>query len=341
MKLARAFPALLILAVLSLAQAGARDLTVVSRGAVMQSAVHTALVQPFTNATGIPISEQSWEGGAAALKTGADHWDLVALDPDEASAACSGGQLEKLDWSQVGGKDHYQALGQSDCTVGVTVFSLVLAWDKEKFTGSPGWSDFWDVAKLPGKRGLRRGVRGNLEIALLADGVAPGEVYKTLATPDGVDRAFRKLDQLKPYLVWWQTEADAARILASGDVLMTSAPSHQIAVAGQAAHRNFGIQWTDSLYDPISWGVIKGSPNLRAAEQFLYFAGTGAIEDRMVEAFGLGGLAKGANDMLPPAVLAMSSTAPNNLKNALQSDTGFWRDNLAKLQQRFDAWLSH
>ena len=341
MKLARAFPALLLVAALPFAQADARDLTVVSRGAVMQRAVHTALVQPFTNATGIPVIEQSWEGGAAALKTAADQWDVVALEPDEASTACSGGQLEKLDWSQVGGKDHYQALGQTDCTMGATVFSTVLAWDKDKFNGSPSWGDFWDVAKLPGKRGLRRGVRGNLEIALLADGVAPGDIYKTLATPDGVDRAFRKLDQLKPYLVWWQTDADAARILASGDVLMTSAPSDQIVVAGQAAHRNFGVQWTDSLYDPISWGMIKGSPNLRSAEQFLYFAGTGAIEDRMVDTFGLGGLAKGANDLLPPAVLAVSSTAPNNLKNALQIDTGFWRDNLAKLQQRFEAWLSH
>lgn len=157
MKLARAFPALLLVAALPFAQADARDLTVVSRGAVMQRAVHTALVQPFTNATGIPVIEQSWEGGAAALKTAADQWDVVALEPDEASTACSGGQLEKLDWSQVGGKDHYQALGQTDCTMGATVFSTVLAWDKDKFNGSPSWGDFWDVAKLPGKRGLRRG----------------------------------------------------------------------------------------------------------------------------------------------------------------------------------------
>ena len=57
--------------------------------------------------------------------------------------------------------------------MGATVFSTVLAWDKDKFHGSPSWGDFWDVAKLPGKRGLRRGVVGNLEIALLADGVAP------------------------------------------------------------------------------------------------------------------------------------------------------------------------
>ena len=59
------------------------------------------------------------------------------------------------------------------------------------------------MAKYPGKRGLRKGVQGNLEIALMADGVAPGDVYRTLRGSDGVARAFRKLDQLKPYLVFW------------------------------------------------------------------------------------------------------------------------------------------
>src|SRR6185312_8736139 len=117
--------------------------------------------------------------------------------------------------------------------------------------------DFWDVAKYPGKRGLRKGVRANLEIALLADGVAQADVYKTLATNDGVDRAFRKLDQLKPYIEWWQSEADPSRILASGDVLMTSAPSGEIVTAAEKGHRAFGVQFANSLYEVDSWGIMK------------------------------------------------------------------------------------
>ena len=65
----------------------------------------------------------------------------------------------------------------------------------------------------------------------MADGVAPGDVYKTLASGDGVDRAFRKLDQLRPYIVWWETSADAAKILGSGEVLMTSAANPAIVAA--------------------------------------------------------------------------------------------------------------
>ena len=137
------------------------------------------------------------------------------VDSDELATGCDEGLFEKLDWSAIGGKDHYLPQAVSDCGVGAGVASLVLAWDRDKFPATPTWADFWDVAKYPGKRGLHNGVRGNLEFALIADGVAPGDVYKVLATSDGVDRAFRKLDQLKPYIVWWHDDAEAARILAS------------------------------------------------------------------------------------------------------------------------------
>jgi hypothetical protein len=50
---------------------------------------------------------------------------------------------------------------------------------------------------------MRKTAKYSLEIALLADGVPPGDVYKVLSTPSGVDRAFKKLDELKPEIVWW------------------------------------------------------------------------------------------------------------------------------------------
>ncbi len=324
--------------------AAARDLTVVSRGPAMAAAMQAVFVAPFTAASGIQATQQTWDGDADALAAAVKQpsaWDIVQVNGNELSTGCAGGWFEKLDWSQIGGKDHYLPQAVSDCGVGGTVANLVLAWDRDKFQGNPTWADFWDVAKLPAKRGLRRDVVGNLEIALMADGVAPQDVYKTLATNEGVDRAFRKLDQLKPYIVWWKTEAEAGKILGSGDVLMTSAPSGEIVRDIQATRRNFGIQWSDSLYELLSWAIVKGSPNLRDATQFLYFAGTPAIEGRLVERFGLGGLAKGANDGLPPAQLAVSPTSPANLKSGLQIDATFWHDNLAKLRQRFEAWLAH
>ena len=322
----------------------ARDLTVTARDDAMPDALRRILAPPFAAASGIALKVQSWNGGTdalnAQLKSAANTWDVVEVSPEELAAGCSAGLLEKLDWSAIGGKDHYLPQGVSECGVGAAVKTQVLAWDREKFPAVPNWADFWDVAKYPGKRGLFKGVRGNLEFALIADGVAPADVYKVLATSDGVDRAFRKLDQLKPYIVWWQSGKDAAHILSSGDVLMTTAPAGQIVVAGKSDHRNFGIQWTAGLYEVDSWAIAKASPDLRQAEQFLYFAGMPALQGKLFEAAGVAGVAKGANDGLPADAQALSASYPKNLSVAVPLDNGFWHDNAAKLQQRFDAWLA-
>ena len=317
-------------------------LTIVTRGEATQAAVAQAYVQPFTFATDIPVRQESWDGGMDALKTKvADGgWDLVQVNADELAAGCGDGSLEKLDWSAIGGKDHYLAMGAGDCGVGATVHNTVLAWDRDKFQATPTWADFWDVAKIPGKRGLAKSVQGALEFALLADGVAPGDVYKTLATSDGVDRAFRKLDQLKPYIVWWQTPAEAAKILGSGDVLMTTTPSDVIVMADRVEKRNFGIQFAASLYEPRSWAIMKGEQNLREAQQFLYFTGAPSLQARLFRASGDVGLAKGVNDWLTPDQQALSPTFPTNASGALRVDNGFWRDNLVKLRARFEIWLA-
>jgi len=329
---------------LSCGLATARDLTLAMPPQI-QAAIEKVFVQPFTAATGIAAKTEAWEGGIDSLRAQArapdNTWDLVMVDGDELATGCSENLFEKLDWSAIGGKDHYLPQAVSDCGVGASVASLVLAWDRDKFPATPGWAEFWDVAKYPGKRGLHEGVRGNLEFALIADGVSPGEVYKVLATSEGVDRAFRRLDQLKPYIVWWHDAAEAARILTSGDVLMTSAWAPAITAINRDGHRNFGVQWTASLYEVQSWTILKGSPNLRSATQFLYFAGTPAIQARLAILFGEGGLAKGANDGLQPEIAQISPTAPVNLNAAVRVDAGFWHDNQAKLRQRFDTWLAH
>ena len=334
-----------VILAMSFGFAAARDLAVVTRGGLMQQATKDVFAKPFTTATTIAMQEESWEGGIDALRTQAkapeNAWDLVLVDGDELTTGCSENLFEKLDWTTIGGKEHYLPQGISDCGVGASVANLVLAWDRDKFPVTPGWGEFWDVAKYPGKRGLSRGVRGNLEVALIADGVSPSDVYKVLAASEGVDRAFRKLDQLKPYVVWWQDGSEAAHILASGDVLMTSAPSARIAAFNRAEHRNFGMQWNASLYDVQSWAIMKGSQNLRQATQFLYFVGTPAIQARLVGLFGEGGWAKGANDGLAPEAAQLSPTLPANLNAAVRTDVAFWHDNLAKLHQRFDAWLAH
>jgi putative spermidine/putrescine transport system substrate-binding protein len=196
--------------------------------------------------------------------------------------------------------------------------ALLLSWDRRKLPASPNWADFWDVAKYPGKRGLRAGPRGTLEIALLADGVAPGDVYATLRGSAGVDRAFRKLDQLRPYLVWWHADAEAATILRTGQVLMSSAPSGTIAAADAEGAQDFGMQWQGSLFGEIDWAMLTGSHAETAAAQFLAFATDPARQ---------------------AALVPLGYAPPADARPALVIDDAFWRQSGPALRARFAAWL--
>ena len=99
-----------------------------------------------------------------------------------------------------------------------------LAYDGAKLANGPKTiADLFDTKKFPGKRGLWKNPATNLEFALMADGVAPADVYKLLSTKEGVNRAFKKLDTIKKDIVWWEAGAQAPQLLASGEVTMTTA----------------------------------------------------------------------------------------------------------------------
>ena len=326
------------------APAPGSELAVASQGGALQTAQHEAYFRPFTTATGTAVKLTSWSGSLDELhrniETGALPWDVVLVDPADLGPGCDAGLFEKLDWSALGGKDHFLPLAVSDCGVGTAVSSLALTWDRDKFQATPTWSDFWDVARYPGKRGLRRSAQTTLEIALLADAVAPGDVYRTLRSDDGVERAFHKLEQLKPYLAWWMPDTGASQILKSGEVLLTSAQNVPVALANRAGG-HFGLQWAGCLYAVQSWAVVKGSPNLVTALKLLAFASDPARQAALTAALPYGPTVKGANEALAPDIQAYSPTAAANLAGALQIDEGYWHDNGAKLEQRFQTWLAH
>lgn len=320
----------------------AGDLGVVTRGGAEDEALRDIYLPPFTAATRIAVrTDLRWEGQLdslrARVKANDEGWDVILTETATLQPACEEGLLEKIDWPAIGGKDRYLPIAVSDCGVGAFLSAIVLSWDRDKLSGSPGWAEFWDVARIPGKRGLFLGPRGNLEFSLLADGVAPGEVYKQLRTAEGIDRAFRKLDQLRPFIVWWSAGSPALELLASGEVLMTSAPNGRISAINQAQQRNFGVQWSGGLARVTHWAIVKGAPNARAAQQFLYFAGNSAIQARLLPH---GGLTKGMLDFMAADAQALAPVQPTNLAAMLPADEAFWRENLEKLAQRFNDWLA-
>jgi putative spermidine/putrescine transport system substrate-binding protein len=337
--------ALLPAVMLMAGPAQARDLTVTAWGGSSQAAQKKIYYEPYMAKTGTKLLEDSWSGGIGTLRTkvkgGNANWDVVQVEVDELVLGCEEGLLEKLDWTAMGGRELFMKEAAHDCGVGSVVWSTALAYDADKLKDGPkSWADFWDVAKFPGKRSLRKGPKYTLEFALMADGVPKADVYKVLRTPEGVDRAFKKLDELKPHIVWWTSGAQPPQLLASGDIVMAGAYASRMFAASKADNRNFKVVWDGSVYAIDYWVILKGTPNKAAAQQLVTYM-TRAENQKQFPPLAFQGVTNlQANKEADAAVAPNLPTYPANLDVAVKLDPEFWVENNDQLNQRFNAWAS-
>lgn len=337
----------------------AKSITVVSWGGAYTKSQVEAYHKPWIAKTGNQIKSEDYNGGTAEIKAqveaGNVSWDLVDVELSDAIRACDEGLLETIDASTLpAGADGTPATEDfiegtlHDCAVANIVWSTIYAYDSTKMgdNAPKTMADFFDTGKFPGKRGLRKGPKANLEFALIADGVAASDVYNVLNTPEGIDRAFAKLDTIKGDVVWWEAGAQPPQLLADGEVAMTTAYNGRIfnAVAGE--DKPFEIVWDGQIWDLDLWVIPKGAPNKELAMDFLKFST--ATEQLAAQAsyISYGPSRKSSAplvgkyhnkdiDMGP-----QMPTAPNNLSNAVQNDFNFWADNQDQLNERFNAWLA-
>ncbi|WP_437880447.1 ABC transporter substrate-binding protein [Pseudomonas sp. LRF_L74] len=323
--------------------AQARDLTVSSWGGAYQDVQRKIFFAPYSQASGNKVVEDSWEGGIGLLRTRADGqdsgWDLVQVEAEDLQLGCSEGLFVQLDFARIGGQDNYIPSAVSECGVGNAVYNFVLSYDTSKVTRAPnGWNDFFDTTTFPGKRALRQGPKGNLEIALMADRVAPADVYTTLSTTAGVERAFKKLDSIKSQLLFWKAGGQPMQLLASGEVGMTTSYNGRVTNAIRQDHKPFGLVWNQSLQTMDSWVILANSPNVDKAYDLLEVMGKGENQKRWPALQPTGITSHQGIAALEPAVLADSPSAPQNSANVLVLNDRFWVDHIDELNAKWTAW---
>jgi len=324
----------------------ARDLTIVSWGGSYQDAQREVYFAPFTEATGLALTEDSWNGGIGALRARAEgpaSWDVVQVETDELVLGCEEGIIVPIDWEAVGGEDSFLPAAVHECGVGTIVWATVLAYDADRFPDDPpgSWADFFDTEAYPGTRALRAGPRQALEFALMGDGVPFEEIYDVLATEEGIERAFAKLESIKDSLIFWEAGAQPPQLLASGEVVMTSAYNGRVTAANQSEGKNFRIGWgAGFVYQIDSWVILANSDKQAEALEFIAFASDPENQKNLPPFIPYGPTHKDAAALVDPAVQPDIPTAPQNLESGLFFDDGFWVDNVERLNERFTAWAA-
>ena len=337
----------------------AESLTVVSWGGAYTRSQVKAYHEPFTKKTGIKINSEDYNGGIAQIKaqveSGNIKWDLVDLEPGDASRGCDEGLLVEIDPSTLPpapdgtpATEDFLEGAILPCAISSIVWSTVYAYDDTKFPGAKPSTiaDLFDTKKFPGKRGLRKSPLVNLEWALMADGVPADEVYDVLSSEAGVDRAFKKLSTIKDSVVWWEAGAQPPQLLADGEVAMASAYNGRLFAAIVKEKKPFVIVWDAQVWAVDTYAIIKGTPNLEAAMEYLKFStDTQRLADQ-ARWISYGPARKSSISMVTThaetgdEMMPHMPTTPEHMSTALANNQDFWTDNQDELNERFTTWLA-
>lgn len=339
-------------------------LKLVSWGGAYQHSQQKAYVEPYVKLNaGLKASwaEKSAEAVTYLGQSGnreAATWDLVDVVATDAIRLCDQGLAEPIDHDLVlapatDGTPPTRDFGQfivNDCFIPQIVYSMAFGYRTDMVGGRAPTSvcDIFDLRRYPGKRALEKRPKGNMEWALLCDGVPEDRLYDVLATPAGQERALAKLDTIKRHVIWWQAGADTPKLLGEGKIVMGSTYNGRLfsLIVDQGAPVE--MLWDRQILDLDGWVLPKGLPANRKARalDFVRFAtDTQRLSDQARHiAYGP---ARRSSAALPVrhAIhgIDMSNhipTAPQNARTALLYNYDFWARHLGTIDSRFQKWLA-
>jgi len=328
-------------------------LTVMTWPGAYGRAQASAQMRPYGAEKNVDVRPALWDGDLAEISAMVQKRqfkaDVIDFELPAAVKACHQGLLEKIDPAMLPpGADgtpaarDFVARAIGPCWVGSMVYSQVMVFSPRLKQVPATLADFFDRKKFPGRRALSRAsAKFNLEMALLADGVAPADVYKSLETPGGLDRAFARLDALKP--IWAHNSADAFDWVKNGQAVMATALNGDV-----QAQKDFtpGVIWDHQLYELDVFGVPAGNPKKNRALDFIAYATGSQALAGVANWVGYGPARRSAialvgnNPELGTPMRPVLPTAPENFRNAFAIDDGWWLAHGETIAPRWQEFVS-
>lgn len=325
--------------------ARAAELRIVSWGGAVSDAYRGAMWEPYAKQSGVKLVEDIYSGEFGKIKSQVEagnlQWDIADPEWPEVEQGCREGLFEKIDVTQFDTTDLIKD-AVSECGVMTILGGTVLAYNSEKISDPPkSWADFWNVGKYPGKRGMRRAITETLPMALMADNVPIAEIYKVLATKEGQDRAFRKLDELKPHIVWWTSGTEQIQGLLTGEYDLAMAWNGRITSANKEEGSKLAIAWeAGQVLNGDRWVILKGSPNKQQAIDFIKFALQPEPQAEFMRRIPYGQVNQKAYPLLKDEEKKDLPTTEEHLKSALLVDPAFYLEHREALTERFEKWVT-
>lgn len=332
--------------------AGSGEVVVYTVGGSFSDGLRKAVSVPFTEATGIKVSEVVADFAEPQVRAmhaaGRVDWDIASIQASFYPTMHKDGMFLPIDyslWDEESLEGVPQASRLEDAVV-VYSAAMLLVYDAREFKedGPKNWVDFWDVTRYPGPRGLYApAAKHNLQFALLADGVSRDQIWPM--TDDKIDRALKKLDEIKPHITkWWSAGGEAPQLLANREYVMTNSYDGR-AIAAINNGAPLRMAWDGAHVNQTYWTILKGGPNSENAQKFIAFANRAAIAAEFTKNTGYPGPNVNQLKHLPADMASLLSIGPDNAPKLIYEDSGWLaaqrsdgKTNLDHIQERWLEW---
>ena len=319
-----------------------RTLNVNSWGGSFTAAQDAAYFKPFTAATGIQIrtiTPVSYGKIKAQVQTGRYEFDMTSINSMQWLRASRDGLADQIDWTIVNKATlRPEAVVANGHGIASNIQGTNLCYRSDKFPdgGPKSWADFWDVKRFPGNRSLCiSDPPRNMIFALLADGVPIDKLY-----PLDFDRAFKKLDQIKPHIkVWWREGNQSQQLIRDGEVDMMSiwnGRGTELKMAGVPVE----VVWNGAVRSTSTWCVLKGAPNRKLAWELITFASQAKPQAEFNTRLFYGPIHPDAYAFIPKDIAVQLPTYADNQAISVREDDQWEADRIVAIEERFTQWLA-
>ena len=313
-------------------------------GGVTWELITKNFLTPLEEKTGVVVkleTEPSLAKLSAMVGAGRCDFEVIELYGAEYEIAVRDNLLQDIDYSVVDPDNIMPDFTKHDKGFLFVTFSELLVYRRDHFPdgGPQNMADLWDAEKFPGPRTLHDTVVANLEFALLADGVALGDLYDVLSSDEGVDRAFMKLDEIKPHVVkFWSAGAEPVQLLADGEAHLGIAWNGRIKKL-QDSGVDVVMVWNGANTDSSRYGIPRGCENKKDAEIYLSAWANPEWVANWSRDIPYPGFVPGVMDRLDSDYAMQMPTHPDNAARSFLTDWSFWEKNRESLEERWKEWL--
>lgn len=309
-------------------------------GGAMQNAMRSAFYNEFEKRYGIKVVNTSpVDLGKlqAMVKSNNIEWAVTEIGGQDAILAERSNLFEPLDLKIIDLSRYPKHLQDRKFVFPKGVYSTVMGYRSDAFKEGnrpKSWADFWDTKKFPGPRTMQNAPVDNLEFALLADGVAADKLY-----PIDLDRAFKKLDQIKKDVaVWWTTGAQSAQVLIDKEaVLGTAWNGRYYVLIDQGAP--ITIEWNQGAMKESSFGIPKGAKDAYWGQKFLALVSEAKAQGIYANIIGYPGLNLDATKFTDAKLIPFLPTSIENFPKQWWTDLAWWADNGPAVTEQWSRWM--